>query len=80
MKKKTKPPKTEQLYDVIIFDSKKLEIVSIAGKDMKLNYGHFNAEKRFSTVMDSINENYEPGIVPAGKYAKGKKLNRLDLE
>jgi hypothetical protein len=75
-----KSPKKEQLFDVIIFHSKTLEIESIAGKNMRMDTGHYNAEGRLATVLDRINDDYEPGIVYAGKYAKGDNVNRNDLQ
>lgn len=70
----------EQLFDVIIFHAKTLKIESVPGSNMRLDIGHTNAEKRLSTVLDRINDNYEAGIVHAGKYTKGAKVSRKDLQ
>lgn len=71
----------EPLFDVIIFHATTLKIESIAGKGMRLDTGHHNAEKRLSTIMDRINDNYEVGIVPTGAYTKeGQKVDRKDLQ
>ena len=68
----------EKLFDVVIYNIETLIIDTIAGKDMRLNTGFTNAEKREETVSLRLNDHYNVKIVSAGKYKKGDKLKGKD--
>lgn len=65
------PTQTDQLYDVVIYEIATRKIDTIAGKDLRLASGHYNAERRLDTVLPRLNDRYNAEIVEAGKYRKG---------
>lgn len=72
--------KEDQRYDVVIYNADDCKIESMAGENMPLARGSFHtAEKRLSTVLPRLNEDYTADIVPTGKYKKGMKLSREDI-
>ena len=65
---------TEQLYDVVIYEIATRKIDTIAGKDLRRDSGHYNAERRLDTVLPRLNNRYNAEVVEAGKYQKGDVL------
>jgi len=63
-----------QLFDVVIFERESKVIDTIAGRNMRFDEGHYNAQRRLGTVLDRLNDRYDADIVPAGKFNKGDKL------
>lgn len=59
------------LYDVVIYKLDGNEITSIVGERMRLDTGHYNANKRLATALERCNEAYSAMIVPAGVYKVG---------
>jgi hypothetical protein len=66
---------TEQRYDVVIYEIATRKIDTIAGKDLRPDSGHFNAERRLETLLSRLNDRYNAEIVDAGKYQKGDVLS-----
>lgn len=65
---------TEQLYDVVIFETATRKIDTIAGKDLRRDCGTYNAQRRLDTVQMRLNDRYDAEIVDAGKHQKGDVL------
>ena len=65
---------SDKLYDVVIikFDTK--EVVSVAGKGMRMDGGTHNACRRLETVCEIIGPDYDAEIVPAGLLSVGDTL------
>ena len=59
------------MYDVIIYELDTGKVESIPGKNMALNKGFQNAQKRLETVYQRINGRYSAAIVDAGKFKIG---------
>lgn len=71
---------TDHRYDVVIYERKTCIVDTVAGENMQLNTGYYNAEKRLETALGRLNEHYSAAIVPAGRYPKGSKLNAKDIQ
>jgi hypothetical protein len=69
----------DQLYDVVIYEVATMKIDTIAGKDLSLFTGHYNAERRVETVEQRINERYSVGIIKAGTHVKGDVIKAEEL-
>lgn len=70
--------KTEQLYDVVIFEKATRKIGAVIGTNMRswdgTGSGRNTAELRMQTGQERINDRYECEMVEAGKYKKGDVL------
>lgn len=64
----------EALYDVVIYETATNLIESIVGRDLRLNEGFYNAEKRAETAWSRVNDRYAVAIVAAGAYSEGDTL------
>lgn len=61
----------EKRFDVIIYNIETREVDSVAGKDLAMDDGFYNAQKRLQTVIPRLNDRYNGAIVPTGKFAVG---------
>ena len=67
-----------QLFDVLIYHTGTRTVDTVAGTDMLLNTGHYNAERRLDTVEARLNDRYSAGIFDAGFYTKGDVIPESD--
>jgi len=65
---------SDGLFDVVIYEMASRKVVEFAGRALRQDNGHTNAEKRASTVSPRLNERFNVAIVPCGKYAVGDVL------
>lgn len=63
--------KTEQLFDIVIYEIATGIISSFGGKAMRRDTGFHNAEKRLDTVHSRISDDFSAAIVEAGEYRIG---------
>lgn len=61
-------------YDVVIYEIDSRKIASIVGKDMRLDEGYYNANKRLGTAQERCNDRFDAMIVPAGVYKVGDEV------
>lgn len=70
--------KTEELFDVVIYEKATRRIDTIAGTNMKRwdGSGHprNTVELREQTCQERINDNYDVEVVEAGRFHEGDVL------
>lgn len=73
---------TALTYDVIIYNIVTREIDAVIGKEMNLDKGFYNAERRLNTVLTGPGrldtDRFWAIIVDAGKYKKGDVLPKKE--
>lgn len=71
--------KTEQLYDVVIYEKATGIVDAVVGTNMRswdgTGSGRNTAELRVQTAEERINERYAAVAVEAGRYKKGSKIS-----
>lgn len=69
-------PEPEPRFDVVIYEISSGIVDTIAGENMRLLTGFYNATKRLETVLlrGNLNDRHAAKIVPAGSATKGDVL------